>query len=104
MNILLDECVPRPLARYLEGYQVQTVPQAGWASTVNGPLIRLAESEFDVFITVDKRIRYQQSKPCSFPQSSFCRSSFQYGRDKLVCSTRAVQGHSEHCEVITAAP
>ena len=50
MKILLDECVPRPLARYLEGHQVQTVPQAGWASTVNGPLIRLAESEFDVFI------------------------------------------------------
>ena len=54
MKILLDECVPRPLARYLEDHQVQTVPQAGWASTVNGPLIRLAESEFDVFITVDK--------------------------------------------------
>ena len=32
MNILLDECVPRPLARYLEGHQVQTVPQAGWAN------------------------------------------------------------------------
>jgi len=61
MKILLDECVPRPLARYLEDHQVQTVPQAGWASTVNGPLIRLAESEFDVFITVDKGIRYQQN-------------------------------------------
>ena len=33
MKILLDECVPRPLARYLEDHQVQTVPQAGWAST-----------------------------------------------------------------------
>lgn len=61
MKILLDECVPPPLARYLEDHQVQTVPQAGWASTVNGPLIRLAESEFDVFITVDKGIRYQQN-------------------------------------------
>ncbi|MEJ7709842.1 MAG: hypothetical protein WKF84_08280 [Pyrinomonadaceae bacterium] len=33
----------------------------GWASTVNGALLKLAEAEFDVFITVDKGIRYQQN-------------------------------------------
>jgi len=61
MKLLLDECVPRPLARYLQGHDVQTVPQAGWASTVNGPLIKLAETRFEVFITIDKGIRYQQN-------------------------------------------
>jgi hypothetical protein len=45
----------------MTGHDVRTVPQMGWASTVNGALLRLAEAEFDVFITVDKGIRYQQN-------------------------------------------
>lgn len=59
-KVLLDECIPRPLGQYLEGHYVRTVPQMGWASVSNGPLIKLAEAEFEVFITVDKGIRYQQ--------------------------------------------
>jgi len=61
MRILLDECIPRPLAQYLPDYYVRTVPQMGWASVINGVLLKLAEAEFDVFITVDKGIRYQQN-------------------------------------------
>lgn len=60
-RILLDECIPRPLGGYLVDHEVRTAPQMGWASIVNGELIKLAEIEFDVFVTVDKGILYQQN-------------------------------------------
>ena len=61
MRILLDECLPKDLARELPGHAVTTVPQAGWASISNGKLLRLiADSgKFDVFLTVDKRLPQQ---------------------------------------------
>jgi hypothetical protein len=55
-RILLDECIPRPLARHLPGYYVRTAPQTGWAGILNGELIKLAETDFDVFVTMDKGI------------------------------------------------
>ncbi len=57
-RILLDECLPKDLARELPGHTVKTVPQAGWASVSNGNLLRLiADShKFDVFLTMDKRL------------------------------------------------
>lgn len=61
MRILLDECVPRPLKRDLVDHDVRTVPEMAWASIKNGRLIKLAEAEFDVFITMDKGIEHQQS-------------------------------------------
>jgi hypothetical protein len=61
MRVLLDECIPRPLARHLPDHDVSTVPQMGWASTTNGALLKLAEAQFEAFITVDKGIRYQQN-------------------------------------------
>jgi hypothetical protein len=60
-RILLDECIPRPLAQHLPDYYVRTAPQMGWASIANGALLKLAEVEFEVFITVDKGFRYEQS-------------------------------------------
>jgi predicted nuclease of predicted toxin-antitoxin system len=61
MRILLDECLPKDLARQLPGHTVKTVPQAGWASVSNGKLLRLiAESgKCEVFLTVDKRLAQQ---------------------------------------------
>jgi hypothetical protein len=58
MRVLLDECLPKDLAREIPGHVVKTVPQAGWASISNGKLLRLiADSgKFDVFLTVDKRL------------------------------------------------
>ena len=53
MRILLDECIDRRLAKEIEGYDVVTVPQAGWAGIQNGELLRLAQAQFDVFVTVD---------------------------------------------------
>ena len=60
MKILLDECVPRRLAAPLDGHDVQTVPQVGWAGIKNGKLLKLTEAEFDVFITVDRNLSFQQ--------------------------------------------
>ena len=61
MNVLLDECVPRPLRGELPGHTIRTVPEMGWAGVRNGELITLAEQQFDVFVTVDRGVRFQHS-------------------------------------------
>ena len=61
MKILPDECVPSRLGRDLIGHDVITVPSMGWAGIKNGALLRLADGAFDVFITVDWNLQYQQS-------------------------------------------
>jgi predicted nuclease of predicted toxin-antitoxin system len=63
VKILLDECIDRRFARELIDYEVKTVPQMGWAAKKNGDLMRLAEAEFDVFITVDRNLSFQQNLP-----------------------------------------
>ncbi len=63
MKILLDECVDRRFARELPDHEVKTVPQNGWAGVKNGSLMKLAETEFDVFITVDRNLSFQQDLP-----------------------------------------
>jgi predicted nuclease of predicted toxin-antitoxin system len=59
VKILLDECVDRRLARDLAEHSVSTVPRRGWAGIKNGELLALAEREFDLFITVDRKISTQ---------------------------------------------
>jgi hypothetical protein len=61
MNILLDECVPKRLKKYLVGHAVKTVVEMGWNGIKNGNLLKLAEPYFEVFITVDQNLRYQQN-------------------------------------------
>jgi predicted nuclease of predicted toxin-antitoxin system len=61
MKILLDECVPWPMHRLLTGHVCMTAQQRGWGGIKNGDLLRLAESEFEIFITADQNIRYQQN-------------------------------------------
>ena len=61
MRLLLDECLPRTLKREFRGHKIQTVPEMGWAGKKNGELLRLAEKEFDVFITLDQNLQYQQN-------------------------------------------
>jgi hypothetical protein len=61
MNILLDECVPRRFTQP-DGHECQTVPEAGLFGRKNGKLLSLAEaSGFEVFLTVDHGIPYQQN-------------------------------------------
>ena len=59
--MLLDECVPRRLRRELPGHDVRTVTGMGWSGIKNGPLLHLAAQEFDVFLTVDQGVEYQQN-------------------------------------------
>ena len=61
MKILIDESLPRYLRRVLAGHEVQTVQEMGWGGVKNGPLLTLAESNFDIFLTADKNLRYQQN-------------------------------------------
>jgi predicted nuclease of predicted toxin-antitoxin system len=62
MRLLLDECVPRKLKFMFiaGGHECETVRAAGLGSKTNGELLTLAESRFDVLITIDKNIRHQQ--------------------------------------------
>jgi hypothetical protein len=62
MRILLDECVPRPLKREFAGHDAWTVPEMGWSGKKNGELLALnAPEKFEVFITVDQNLCYQQN-------------------------------------------
>jgi predicted nuclease of predicted toxin-antitoxin system len=61
MKVLLDECVPRKLGRELAEHEVLTVTEHGWSGIKNGKLLALAEAEFDVFLTVDQNLKYQQN-------------------------------------------
>lgn len=61
MRLLLDECVARKLKRDLVGHEVITVVEAGYSGLKNGVLLRAAAGNFDVFITVDQNLPYQQN-------------------------------------------
>jgi hypothetical protein len=62
MRVLLDECVPAGFGSYLVGHECVTVPSAGLAGTKNGELLVLAEQQgFEVFLTIDQGIAYQQN-------------------------------------------
>jgi hypothetical protein len=62
VKVLLDECVSRRLARELSGHDVKTCKQMGWLSIKNGQLLRLAATAFDVFVTVDANMSFQQDR------------------------------------------
>jgi predicted nuclease of predicted toxin-antitoxin system len=61
MKVLLDECAPKYLKRALTEHEVQTVQEAGWSGLKNGELLALAQEHFEVFVTADKNLRYQQN-------------------------------------------
>jgi predicted nuclease of predicted toxin-antitoxin system len=61
MRILLDECVPAPMQSLLSNHACTTVQAKGWSGIRNGDLLQRAEAEFDLFITSDQNIRYQQN-------------------------------------------
>jgi hypothetical protein len=61
MRVLLDNCAPRPLRAFLTGHEVKTAYEMGWASLMNGELLAAAENEFDLLISCDRNLRYQQN-------------------------------------------
>ena len=63
MRVLLDECIDRRFAKDIQGHEILTVPQAGWAGIKNGELLTRAQTQFDVFVTVDRNLAFQQNIP-----------------------------------------
>lgn len=61
MNVLLDECLDWRLARDLPGHIVKTVQDMAWEGLKNGELLVLAQEQFEVFITGDRNLSYQQN-------------------------------------------
>ncbi len=61
MRILLDESLPRRLSRVLTEHTVSTVVEVGWSGVKNGKLLALAAWQFDVFVTADRNLQYQQN-------------------------------------------
>ena len=60
MRVLLDECVDRRLATDIQGHDVKTVPDAGWAGLKNGDLLSRAQHEFDALVSTDRNLPFQQ--------------------------------------------
>lgn len=61
MRVLLDEQLPQDLAAALEGHNVDTVIGRGWAGITNGELLRRTQNGYDVLITMDRGIEFQQN-------------------------------------------
>lgn len=61
MRILLDEDLPRRLANRLVGHEGSTVQRSGWSGVKNGKLLALAATQFDVLLTMDSNLEYQQN-------------------------------------------
>jgi uncharacterized protein DUF5615 len=61
MRVLLDECLPRRLKAELSEHEVRTAQEEGWAGLKNGELLRVATGRFDVLLTVDRSIAFQQN-------------------------------------------
>ena len=60
MRVLLDENLPRKLKNSI-AFEAKTLPECGWSGVKNGQLLRLAASEFDVLLTMDRGMQFQQN-------------------------------------------
>ena len=61
MRILVDECVPSGVKAAFGGHIVKSVTETRWRSSKDGPLLALAQDEFDVFVTIDRSLEHQQN-------------------------------------------
>ena len=61
MRLLFDQGTPAPLRRALVGHEVFTVFELGWSNLQNSDLLRAAEEHFEVLVTTDQNLRYQQN-------------------------------------------
>jgi predicted nuclease of predicted toxin-antitoxin system len=60
-RVLFDENMPRKLRRDLPDFVVRTAQEEGWSGVKNGELLKRAASNFEVLVTIDQRMRYQQN-------------------------------------------
>lgn len=61
MRILIDECLDWRLCRLLGDHFCRTVQSMGWSGIKNGELLRRAQEDFDLFITGDLNLQFQQN-------------------------------------------
>lgn len=61
MKVIVDECVDWRFVREIIGHDVKTARQMGWSTIKNGELLELAAKEFEVFVTVDRNLSFQQN-------------------------------------------
>ena len=61
MRILLDESLPIESRDEFSGHAVRSVQEMGWSGLRNGELLRRAAKQFDVFVTADQNLQYQQN-------------------------------------------
>ena len=61
MRILLDESLPIELRDELPPHSIHSVQEMGWSALKNGELLRRAVGQFDVFLTADQNLQYQQN-------------------------------------------
>jgi uncharacterized protein DUF5615 len=60
MRVLFDQGAPAPLRGFLIGHEVVTAFEVGWSEISNSELLEKAKKEFDVLLTTDKQLKYQQ--------------------------------------------
>ena len=61
MRVLFDQGTPAPLRRALAPHAISTAFELGWSNLENGDLLRAAEGRFEVFVTTDQNLQYQQN-------------------------------------------
>jgi hypothetical protein len=61
MKVLFDQGVPAPLREALIGHTVSTAFEKGWSRLENGALLKAAAKEFDVLVTTDRNLQFQQN-------------------------------------------
>lgn len=61
MRVFLDECIDWRLSRDIVGHDVKTARQMGWTTVKNGELLTLVAGAFDIFVTVDRNLAFQQN-------------------------------------------
>jgi hypothetical protein len=91
MRLLLDESVPVRLRRSLPRHSVKIIVEMGWGGVNNGALLALAAKEFDAFLTVDKKLPYQQNL-ANLPIAIIVLEAYQ--RTRRTPATRSQPGAS----------
>jgi predicted nuclease of predicted toxin-antitoxin system len=61
VRILFDQGTPAPLRDHLSGHTIQTAHELGWSNLTNGELLTEAEKQFDLLVTTDRHLRFQQN-------------------------------------------
>jgi predicted nuclease of predicted toxin-antitoxin system len=61
MRVLIDECVDPRVKLLLTGHEAATVHEKGWSALEDGPLLTAAQHEFDVLLTIDRKMEFQQN-------------------------------------------